>query len=494
MATLAVELSDVGIRIKRSDQSAVRGPSPGYALVDGKRLVTGNDASEAARLHPTRIHHRFWCELDDAPLSGSRAGGLSHADMAHAHLDQLWRECGTGVDAALLAIPGYLSPDQLALLLGVARACGMPVTGLVDLAVAAAAGRVDGGAALHVDLHLHRVVVSALDGGTTIVRRSVEVGDRTGLVPLQRTWMKQIAQAFVRQTRFDPLHSATTEQSLFDRLPGWLGRLDTERLSAFRMQGGGKEHAAELDREQLVQAVQPDYDEIVELVRRTSPAAGDVRLLLSPSTAGLPGLRARLLEALDGTGVTVFETLTLPVGAVVEGALEHSDAIHSPGEELPLRIALGPADAAGAVSETLPGEALAPGFLLARPAITVARGETTDGLPAGAASDPTVPTHLLVDGEAHPIDERPIRVGTSPPTPGRSIRLVGATAGISRLHCSILRDGDRVVVEDHSRHGSFLGELRVNERAELAVGDRLRVGSPGIELLLVRVLEQDGPA
>jgi len=52
------------------------------------------------------------------------------------------------------------------------------------------------------------------------------------------------------------------------------------------------------------------------------------------------------------------------------------------------------------------------------------------------------------------------------------------------------------VVEDHSTHGSFLNGQRVQGTADLAEGDRLRMGSPGIEVRLIRVMdaEDDGPS
>jgi pSer/pThr/pTyr-binding forkhead associated (FHA) protein len=47
------------------------------------------------------------------------------------------------------------------------------------------------------------------------------------------------------------------------------------------------------------------------------------------------------------------------------------------------------------------------------------------------------------------------------------------------------------VVEDHSTHGSFLNGQRIEGKADLVTGDRLRLGSPGIEVVLLRV-EGDG--
>jgi pSer/pThr/pTyr-binding forkhead associated (FHA) protein len=83
-------------------------------------------------------------------------------------------------------------------------------------------------------------------------------------------------------------------------------------------------------------------------------------------------------------------------------------------------------------------------------------------------------------------------IGVAPDTGRRGLALQGAIAGISREHCSLfVRDG-RVVLEDHSRHGSFLNGQCVAGTVALVAGDRLRMGSPGIELLLVCVVDNDG--
>ena len=67
------------------------------------------------------------------------------------------------LDEVLLALPGSYSHDQLGLILGIARACGLPVRGLVDAAVAASATRgATGERRIHLDLELHRAVVTEL--------------------------------------------------------------------------------------------------------------------------------------------------------------------------------------------------------------------------------------------------------------------------------------------------------------------------------------------
>ena len=137
MPLLALEIHDAGILVKREGAAEAGIDSPGYALIDGERLVAGEAARSAARLQPHRVDSRFWSELDTVSRPVPTARGISRADLAHAHLESVWEACGKGADAAILVLPGSHTDEQLGLILGIARACGVPVTGLVDSAVAA---------------------------------------------------------------------------------------------------------------------------------------------------------------------------------------------------------------------------------------------------------------------------------------------------------------------------------------------------------------------
>jgi pSer/pThr/pTyr-binding forkhead associated (FHA) protein len=71
-------------------------------------------------------------------------------------------------------------------------------------------------------------------------------------------------------------------------------------------------------------------------------------------------------------------------------------------------------------------------------------------------------------------------------TVGRAVRadFVVDAALVSRLHCRVLAEHDRLEVEDlNSTNGTFVNGRRV-QRAVLAPGDRLRVGR--VELTVVR--------
>ena len=70
----------------------------------------------------------------------------------------------------------------------------------------------------------------------------------------------------------------------------------------------------------------------------------------------------------------------------------------------------------------------------------------------------------------------------------RGLPITGVGPGISKRHCTLWADGDHVVAEDHSSYGSFLNGSRIHGRIAIVVGDRLRLGTPGVELDLIAVV------
>jgi hypothetical protein len=108
---------------------------------------------------------------------------------------------------------------------------------------------------------------------------------------------------------------------------------------------------------------------------------------------------------------------------------------------------------------------------------------------AGVSTDTELPrpTHVLYRSRAYCINEKPFLLGAEIPGDAHGVNLTSALAGVSRKHCSIVRRDDEVVVEDHSTYGTFINEERVDGSAVLAIGDTLRVGSPGVSLELIQI-------
>ena len=138
MDLVALKLVDTGLQFV-SPRGKISRPSPGLALIDGRGLELGLDAERSARLSPRRLHSRFWQDLGTTPLGRPFPSYLRTADLAHAHLKSVWEADGSRAGEVIVAVPGVYSDDQLALFLGIARELAIPVRGLIDAAVAAAA-------------------------------------------------------------------------------------------------------------------------------------------------------------------------------------------------------------------------------------------------------------------------------------------------------------------------------------------------------------------
>jgi pSer/pThr/pTyr-binding forkhead associated (FHA) protein len=154
------------------------------------------------------------------------------------------------------------------------------------------------------------------------------------------------------------------------------------------------------------------------------------------------------------------------------------------------------AAAATSLLDLTPRAAAEPVRLLRRlpsgavPALAALAVNETAGEPAGAAA-PT-PSHVLFAGRTFALGSQPLVVGRAPGA-AHAITLAEGLAGVSRRHCTFLRDGAELLLLDHSRFGSFVNGERVAERARVRAGDEVRVGDPGVTLALIAVGEAPLP-
>jgi hypothetical protein len=446
-----IELNDAGIAVHSEEATLVE--SPGYAIAGDDALVLGEPARGRARVQPLQAHDRFWDELSLEPLP--RPAGRMHsvADLAYAHLDQVWRDAGGRNEPALVVVPGTFSRQQLGLVLGIARECGIEVVGFVDAAVAACAEPRPGRALLHLDATLHRAVLTRLTQGARLSRASVEASERAGCAGLETAWARAISAVFVRDTRFDALHHGETEQALYDNLPRWVAAADAAGSTSVELRFGGKEYAVVLKREHLLDAAQSTHAALRELVAASTRPGEPLCLAVTSRIAAWPGAVAALAE------LPSCEVVTLDVRAAAQGAFALAGHVAAPDG-----------------GETLSFVTHVPW----RVPTVVAAAQ------AGAAGG-LLPTHVLYQARAHVIAGEPLVVGADIPAGARGFNLAGALQGVSRRHCSFFGNGSAVLLEDHSTYGTFVNGARIEGRVAVAAGDRVRIGTPGEELQLIAV-------
>jgi hypothetical protein len=420
-----IELNDAGLALYRGENELL--VSPACALVTRDTLKVGDSAYREARLKPHLAHTQFWTKLsmDPLPQPGHRA--RNYADLAYAHLAHLWERGGVDDGDVILAVPSSFGREQLGLLLGIARECPFNPVGLVDSAVAAAADLARSGPILHVDLHLQRAIVTLMRANATVELESLEEVPALGIASLHDAWIALIADLFIRETRFDPLHSAESEQSIYNELPRWLQGLHDAPDVVVEITASGSPRRISLPRARLIEHVQARYDALVTALSKRASALGEVTVLVSHRVSMAPGLAAAI-AAIPG-----LEVLALQSDAAVRGALARANEIRSSGEALAFVTRLSASDAQ-------------------RPAELVPKAPATRARP----------THLLWGHEAYALEAGSVPIGGE----GGLVRTVVCPA---QLH--------------HDAKGTALvnaaADLRVNGEPasagqELYAGDRIQ--------------------
>jgi hypothetical protein len=242
-------------------------------------------------------------------------------------------------------------------------------------------------------------------------------------------------------------------------MPDILDSLREKETELMVLESADREHSIEIGRAELAELASSSYRSLLELARSL---AGDDEpaMRISSRLAALPGFAEMLADEIS------TNIVPLPPGIAASSVLHYRNHLpHGGGNDgaIPFVVSL-PLEDSGAE----------PGVVSPSP----------DPL---RQMNERAPTHVLWEGVAHPIDPGPFLIGIAIPEGSRGLNLSGAVAGISRRHCSLRRIEGRVVIEDYSRYGSYLNGRRVEDRAFLRAGDRLRLGTPGIEVQLIEV-------
>jgi FHA domain len=456
---LALELNDALLILATpsgADEVRVISSAPGVACVTDSELLTGTAAARQAKLQPQRSYHRFWQDLSADPLGRAHRPQLSGADLAFEQLRALLAAADESDRRLIIAVPAGYTHEQLGLLLGIAAEAGVSETGLVDAALGACAVAPVPVHVMHLEMYRHRAVVTAVEREGRDARRArFELDGSWGMQRLEQLCIEIVAGNFVKQTRFDPLYRAQTEQMLADDVGNWLQALQTDEAVPVSLAVGNENPQTDFTRSQWLAAAEPCFAALLQLVQSARPAGQELELRVGRCAQSLPGLVARLQD-LNSCAVTL-----LPEGASARGALQHHASI--------LRGAQ-------------------PALLCQLPLAQKAGAERTVKSPGGRA-DPSA-THVVCDGRAWPLRTEPLTVGTQVPAGLRALPLAPGQPGVSRVHCRLLLRDGIARIEDLSSYGSFVNEQRVHGQAALQRGDRLRLGAPGIVLEIIQLVDE----
>ena len=288
MAFYVIELNDAAVRVCRDGKIVC--DSPGVAIIEGNTVITGLEAQSQAHLNPRAVNNRFWQRLNEIKLPNSRRQCRHHADLAFHHLSAILRQIGHPSEATISA-PAYYDHEQLELLLGIAEACGLKVSGLVDSSVAAVAGCAPQGHYTVADIHQHQVTLTTVNVGERVRRGTIRTVDHAGRNRVHEACVELIADAFLEQSRFDPLHEAGTEQLLYEHLPGWFEAANNGDEIEVSVTYMGNRFTAKVATREIDRVagmvLSPVRDQI----------ANNSQLLVSANLAQIPGLMDLLAPA-----------------------------------------------------------------------------------------------------------------------------------------------------------------------------------------------------
>jgi hypothetical protein len=453
LSLLSAHINDAGLCILDTESILYR--EPGFALLEDDDLTTGKAAFASARIRPRRIQNKFWANLQTEPLTDRQFRHLSSADLVSRQLEQMWKAVAHKGDSLVVAVPAYMNNNNLGLFLGIAAELDVPVIAMVDAAVAATRREYKDAVPVHIDFSLHSAILTRISqAGLAAVDRS-EVIEDSGILDLFDAWRKVIAEAFVQQSRFDPLHTAETEQMLQDRIADWLSVASTRSSVALEIEFRGITHQAEIESLALIAAAAPVYQRIASNLRALFRADETPAIQLSDRAARLPGLGDMLVARVGG------EVFLLEAGATARGLIARCRDMQK-------------SDSGVSLIKQLPWDQSAVQVALSE---TVSRGGR--------------PTHLLFKNTAYAIDSEALLLG-SQPDQGRWIDLNENMPGVSRRHCAVQQENGQCVMRDFSRYGAFLNGHAIDGSAVLQVGDSIRLGTPGFEFRLITTESESG--
>ncbi len=322
MTTFAFDMNDSELRIARmveAPEVVVR--SVGFAMINPRAVLLGNPALHEFRLHPRQASNQFWNRLSSDALSVRGPDTATFADLVYRQLRDMLQLAGAGAaDELYIAVPGTTSGEQLGLLAGIAAEIGVPVTGLVDSAVAAASTETRAQRQFFIDALLHRLVITEIANSADVTRQRFQDVADLGTAALMEAWVNVAADRFVRDTRFDPLRIAATDQQLYSQLHAWLTNPARAHDLSIEIDHQGTLRRTDLTEEAMIAKVTPRYRQLDSIVR-------DTAVLLSHRAAQLPGLRAHLAGSASEVIVLEPDALFLGMSATRASIRSSADSL-----------------------------------------------------------------------------------------------------------------------------------------------------------------------
>ena len=297
-------INDIGIQIALDEDHILH--SPGYAVVHEESIFLGEDGRARFRSLPKWTNNRFWSELSQGALPQTCKHAKSNADLAYLHLKAIWDPLKIKPERVVVVIPSDFGQEKLGILAGICEELEIPLTSFVDASILEASSVNTRSEIIHLDINLHSITLTKIFKEQTTSRVSAKKINDCGYNNFLNNWANTIADQFIRVHRFDPFHSAKTEQDLYDALPNFVAEFEAEAAARFELASKQGYLELTLAKETIVKSCAPLYQRIIEMVSSEKSFGKSTDVLLSPRFKRLPGIKDSL-ELIRDTQIKELE-------------------------------------------------------------------------------------------------------------------------------------------------------------------------------------------
>ncbi len=312
--TVVVEISSSGILIHNEIEILV--DSPSCALINSDYSIDiGRHALEQAHLRPLDVSTNYWEQLTQ---NSSTKYSVSNAEIAYKHLTLAWEQLNLQNAEVIIIVPNTFNKQDLGLLLGICNKLSISIFALLSNAVLALKHHVPECKVIHLDILQNIIVFNEIEQDETSV--SAKQAKRIlpyGLETLNGNIAKNIADKFVHETRYDPIHSVEEEQAFFNALPQWLAKLQQAGSIECILKSKLHTYKINLKKEDIIDANQLAFNEIALTLSALLPEESkNILIICSPNSGNVFNL-TDFLNTLPGCAVKILDKASLSKRALL---------------------------------------------------------------------------------------------------------------------------------------------------------------------------------
>lgn len=442
---IAIELNDSGIIVCNEQQLLL--DSPGYIIDLAGYEWIGKEARDRALLHPNECNHRFWYEL---ARTKTKAINHNNTKLALRHLSSIWSQVSKNVDTVILTVPATFTNTGLGILLGICDELSIPVNAMVHHAALSPRQSNHSGDTVHVDVLLHHTAITFLrEHQSEFKVEHTILLDDIGWHSFYTATAEYITQTFIKSTRLDPMHSASLEQQLFNRLPIWLASAQTEETIRCQIEHQNSLFEVNINSSELKNILNVQLSKIINSLS-SREMAQPIIACVSTSVNEQLGFH----QLANRYGILVRP---LHIGHHAQQGLLHAEQLLDSDSQIYL-------------NKQLPYTILTDPLPLPNNELSVTAN---------------LPTHILYRNRAFPLNDSLYLTGTT--TTGFQLQLKQTDMKDELL--SIRCNDSSVSVEIADGHEITVNNQMVQTHTRVTVGDRIHIANCEDDLVFIKVEE-----